>query len=75
VGRTKLVCEPGVGSGEWGKKKQGAWIVIRNPKIKKFHQKFKKLQIFFLNSNFSENLDLLPWVQDNLNRQKWKKIW
>jgi hypothetical protein len=39
--------EWGARSGEWGKRKQGIVIVVRNPKIEKFHQKLKKLQIFF----------------------------
>jgi hypothetical protein len=34
--------ELGAGSKEQGKREQGARIVVRNPKIKKFHQKLKK---------------------------------
>jgi hypothetical protein len=33
----RLVCEPGAGSGERGKRERGAGIVVRNPKIDKFH--------------------------------------
>jgi hypothetical protein len=35
--------EWGVGSWEQEKREHGAWIVVRNPKIKKNHQKLKKL--------------------------------
>jgi hypothetical protein len=35
----KLVCEPGAGSEEWGKRKRGVGIVVRNPKIEFFYQK------------------------------------
>jgi hypothetical protein len=35
----RLACELGVGSGEQGKREQGAGIVVRNPEIDKFHQK------------------------------------
>jgi hypothetical protein len=45
---------------ERGKRKWGAGIVVRNKKIKKFHQKIKKFIDVFFNSNFSKNLDLLP---------------
>jgi hypothetical protein len=34
--------------------------------MKKIDQKYKFLQMFFFNSNFSENLDLLPWIQKSL---------
>jgi hypothetical protein len=33
----RLVYEPGAGSGELGKREQGARIVVRNPKIDKFY--------------------------------------
>jgi hypothetical protein len=51
--------EQEAGSGERGKRERGARIVVRNPKIKKFYQKFKKYIYIFLNLNFSENFDLL----------------
>jgi hypothetical protein len=35
----KLVHEPGAGSGEREKGERGVEIVVKNPKIKKFHQK------------------------------------
>jgi hypothetical protein len=35
----RLASEPGAGSGEQGKREQGAGIVVRNPEIDKFHQK------------------------------------
>jgi hypothetical protein len=37
--RTWLARELGAGSGEQGKRERGAGIVVRNPKIDKFHQK------------------------------------
>jgi hypothetical protein len=37
--RMRLIREPGAGSGEREKKERGAGIVVRNPKIDKFHQK------------------------------------
>jgi hypothetical protein len=51
------------GSGEQGKRERGARIVV---KIQKYKNS-PKIEIFidvnfFLNFNFSENLDLLPWV-------------
>jgi hypothetical protein len=39
LGGTKLIRELGAGSGEQGKRERGIGIVIRNPEIKKFHQK------------------------------------
>jgi hypothetical protein len=62
----KLVREPGAGSEEWGKEsgKQGCRKKSKKnknpPKIKKF------TDLFFNNYNFSENLDLLPWIQESL---------
>jgi hypothetical protein len=35
--RMWLAREPGAGSGEQGKRKRGAGIVVRNPEIDKFH--------------------------------------
>jgi hypothetical protein len=70
----KLVREPGAGSREWGKRKQGARIVIRNPEI------ILKLRIknlvddFLKNSIFSENFDLKPWDISAFNHQKWQNF-
>jgi hypothetical protein len=57
MGRTKLVREPGTGSRDCSKKSKNEknW-----PKIEFF------ADVYFKNSNFSENLDLLPWVQKSL---------
>jgi hypothetical protein len=66
--------EWGAGSGEQGKRERGAGIVVRNPEIDKFHQKYIKILMFlFKNSNFSENLDLIPWVHKNLLPSKIKE--
>jgi hypothetical protein len=63
----RLARELGAGSGEQGKRERGVGIVVRNPEIDKFHQKLNFFLMFlFLKSNFSKNLDLLPWVQKNL---------
>jgi hypothetical protein len=63
----RLAREPGAGSGEQGKRERGVGIVVRNPEIDKFHQKWNFILMFLLkNCNFSQNLDLLPWVQKNL---------
>jgi hypothetical protein len=39
IKRMRLVREPRAWSGEWGKREQREGIVVRNPKIDKFHQK------------------------------------
>jgi hypothetical protein len=36
-----MSLEQGVGNGERGKREWGAGIVVRNPNIDKFHQKYK----------------------------------
>jgi hypothetical protein len=35
----RLAREPGAGRAEQGKREQGVGIVVRNPKIDKYHQK------------------------------------
>jgi hypothetical protein len=45
--------EQGAGSRDCHKKSKNSII---SPKIKKF------ADVYFKNSNFSENLDVLPWV-------------
>jgi hypothetical protein len=37
--RTRLAREPGMGSGERGKRERGIGIVVRNLKMKKINQK------------------------------------
>ena len=61
--------------GEQGKRKKGVGIVIRNLKIENFTKNIKIYRFFLKNSNFSKNLDLLPWIQESLESSKLEEIW
>jgi hypothetical protein len=54
-----------------GKKRAGSKDCYKKSQNKKIPPKIKKIvYIFFLNSNFSENLDLLSWIQESLQSSK-----
>jgi hypothetical protein len=66
-GRAKLVHELRAGSEEQGKREQGSKDCHQNFQNKGFSLKIEFFMIeFFFFKNFSENLDLLPFVQGSL---------